>query len=319
MPERPRRPCENRLHGERRPPPATPAARLGAAGRAASPSAVRRVSFSRRTRAQRDRVTTTARAGDASPGTVAAFDLDGTLTTGGSVVPFLVAVRGLLPVVGALLATLPRLASAAVAGGSRADSAKESLFIRLLGGLPARRVDQVAASFAERHLRRRLRADALARLEWHRSEGHAVVLVSASPECYVRRIGELLEVDGVVATRLAVDAAGLLTGRYEGKNCRGAEKYARTMTWLRTSSLAGNGRPQPVLWAYGNSRGDLRLLDAADHGVNAGRLGRLGRLRRYPSLAAVAGGSATARTAEPVTRGTPPRPPRGPRSSRRTS
>ena len=42
-----------------------------------------------------------------------------------------------------------------------------------------------------------------------------------------------------------------------------------------------------MLWAYGNSRGDLRLLNAADHGVDAGRLGPLGRLRHFPRLAEV--------------------------------
>ena len=42
-----------------------------------------------------------------------------------------------------------------------------------------------------------------------------------------------------------------------------------------------------MLWAYGNSRGDLRLLNAADHGVDAGKLGPLGRLRRFPRLAQV--------------------------------
>ena len=38
------------------------------------------------------------------------------------------------------------------------------------------------------------------------------------------------------------------------------------------------------LWAYGNSRGDLRMLRAADTGVNVGRLGRLGRLRDFKGL-----------------------------------
>jgi phosphatidylglycerophosphatase C len=121
------------------------------------------------------------------------------------------------------------------------------------------------------------------RLEWHRSRGHRVVIVSASPEAYVRTIGELLGADGVLATRLAVGGGGLLTGRYEGKNCRGAEKFARLSGWMRAQGLGG-GDAQPVLWAYGNGRGDLRLLNAADHGVNAGRLGRFGRLHRFPSL-----------------------------------
>jgi phosphoserine phosphatase len=110
------------------------------------------------------------------------------------------------------------------------------------------------------------------------------VVVSASLECYVRPAAELLGADAALATRLAV-SGDLLTGRYEGKNCRGAEKYTRVMGWIRSQ---GFGAAQPVLWAYGNSRGDHRLLEAADHGVDAGRLGPLGRLRRYPRLAEVA-------------------------------
>ncbi len=128
------------------------------------------------------------------------------------------------------------------------------------------------------------------RLEWHRRQGHHTVIVSASPECYVSPAGEELGVDGVVATRLAVGGGGLLTGGYEGKNCRGAEKYARLVGHLRSLGLlSNNGGEQPVLWAYGNSRGDLRLLNAADHGVDAGRLGPLGALRRFPRLSEVVG------------------------------
>jgi hypothetical protein len=103
----------------------------------------------------------------------------------------------------------------------------------------------------------------------------------------------------VVATRLALGGGGLLTGGYEGKNCRGAEKYARLVVHLRGRGLlSSNGGEQPVLWAYGNSRGDLRLLNAADHGVDAGRLGRFGRLRRFPRLADVAASARVHRDAD---------------------
>jgi phosphatidylglycerophosphatase C len=218
---------------------------------------------------------------------VAAFDFDGTLTRGGSVFPFLIRVRGLLPVLWATLKGLPALTKAAVVGGTAADSAKEALFGRLLGGQSSAGVDRAATAFARRHLSRHLRPEVVRRLEWHRAQGHRVVIVSASPECYVTVAGRELGVDGVVATRLAVGGGGLLTGRYEGKNCRGAEKYARVAGWMRANGVWGNGTGQPVLWAYGNSRGDLRLLEAADHPVNVGRLGRLGRLRHFPGLAEV--------------------------------
>jgi phosphatidylglycerophosphatase C len=222
--------------------------------------------------------------------TVAVFDFDGTLTDGGSVFAFLVAVRGLLPALGAVVRTSPSLVRGALFGGSAADKGKERLFRRLLAGLPERNVDRQGRAFAESHLRKHLRPDMEARLKWHQAEGHRVVIVSASPECYVEPAGELLGVDGVLATRLAVDGTGRLTGFYEGKNCRGAEKYARVVGWLRANGLAGAGQAQAVLWAYGNSRGDAWLLGAADHAVDAGHLGRLGALRRFPTLAAVEAG-----------------------------
>jgi phosphatidylglycerophosphatase C len=222
-----------------------------------------------------------------SPTTVAAFDFDGTLTDGGSVLPFLVSLRAART---ALLATVrcsPQLMYAALVGGTAADAAKEKLFILLLGGLPVAEVDRVSAAFAARHMARKLRAGAARRLEWHQAQGHHVVIVSASPECYVRVAGTILGVDGAVATRLAVGSDGRLTGGYDGKNCRGAEKLRRLIGHLEAQELMRSDGSRPELWAYGNSRGDLRLLEAADHGVNVGKLGRWGRLRGFPRLADV--------------------------------
>jgi HAD superfamily hydrolase (TIGR01490 family) len=230
--------------------------------------------------------------GQPSPGraTVAAFDFDGTLTDGGSVLPFLVALRGLWPVLRAVMRLSPELLRSGIVGGTAADEAKEKLFMRLLGGLPVDEVDRRAAEFAHRHLQRHLRADVRHRLDWHRKQGHYTVIVSASPECYISPAGAELGVDGVVATRLAVGGGGLLTGGYEGKNNRGAEKYSRLVGHLRAVGPPPDpSGEQPILWAYGNSRGDLRLLAAADHAVDVSRLGRFGRLHRFPRLAQVTG------------------------------
>ena len=218
--------------------------------------------------------------------TVAAFDFGGTLVHGGSVFPFLVGLRSVWPVLRAAFRLSPALLRAAITGGTAADEVKEKLFMRLLGGLAVTELERRSAVFAHRHLRKHLREDTRRRLEWHQRQGHYTVIVSASPECYVSPAGEELGVDGVVATRLAVGGGGLLTGGYEGKNCRGAEKYARLVGRIRSRGLlSNNGGEQPVLWAYGDGRGDLRLLDAADRGVDAGRLGPLGRLRHFPRLA----------------------------------
>lgn len=212
-------------------------------------------------------------------GDVAAFDFDGTLTNGGSVFDFLAAVSGRQAVLRASAALAPRLAHAALVGGSVADETKQELFVRVLGGVDAGRLDQVGAEFAVRHLAAHVRPEVRRRLDWHRGRGDKVVVVSASPDAYVTVAAERLVADGAIATRLEVDDAGRLTGRYDGGNCRGEEKIRRLRLWM-----AESGTGEARLWAYGNSRGDLRMLRAADTGVNVGRLGRFGRLRDFKGL-----------------------------------
>jgi phosphatidylglycerophosphatase C len=220
---------------------------------------------------------------------VAAFDFDGTLTRGGSVWSFLVALRGRRRVLAAAAVLAGRLALAALLGGRWADAAKEALFRHTLAGLPADDVQRVADAFGRAHLRRRGRGETRRRMEWHRARGHRLVIVSASPEWYLEAVGEELKVDGVVATRLAVGADGRLTGSYDGNNCRGEEKLRRVREWIGGAVEDGAA---PFLWAYGNSRGDRRLLAAADLGVDAGRLGRFGALRGFRRLADLPGDDA---------------------------
>jgi phosphatidylglycerophosphatase C len=223
---------------------------------------------------------------------VAAFDVDGTLTHSGSVFAWLSAVAGLRSAAAASARLSPRLGLAALRGGETADVTKEQLFESLLRGRRVEEVAQASVAFAERHLAKHLRTDTKARLDWHRAKGHRVVLVSASPELYVGRIGELVGADGVVATRLAVDGSGVLTGHYDGRNCRGAEKFSRVTSWMRAEGLLGSSEQMPCLWAYGNSRGDLRLLRAADRGVSCAKLGPLSRLSGFATLGEVVAQSA---------------------------
>src|SRR4029079_10087350 len=116
--------------------------------------------------------------------------------------------------------------------------------------------EPVVVEYAEHVIARQVRPDVRARADWHRAEGHALVIVSASPELYLVPIGRLFGSDAVRGTRLEVDAAGRLSGRLDGRNVRGPEKVARLRAHL------GDGPVQ--LWAYGDSTGDRELLALAD-------------------------------------------------------
>src|SRR5665647_2409929 len=123
---------------------------------------------------------------------IAAFDFDGTVTTGGSVFGFLSAVTGRRLVVVASIALSPRLAHAALAGGTVADETKERLFQRVLAGVETSHLDTASIEFAKGHLASHLRADVHRRFIWHQQRGDHTVIVSASPESYVREAGRLL-------------------------------------------------------------------------------------------------------------------------------
>lgn len=205
------------------------------------------------------RLTTLARQepGSGHPGReVAAFDFDKTLIGGDSFLPFLALAVGRVRV-GRALATLgPRIAAALLGAGGR-DAAKAALVDRLLKGFPADRLAEIGQSYA-RVLADRLRPDMLERVEWHRGQGHRLVIVSASLTVYLEPLAEIRHFDQVLATALEVGADGLLTGRLLGANVRGREKVGRLSEWLAGDSCR--------IWAYGNRGGDRFLLSAADHG-----------------------------------------------------
>lgn len=184
---------------------------------------------------------------------VAAFDFDGTLVGGDSLLPFLrVVLGGRAPA--AFATAAPRMAAAYRHGGR--DAAKAALLSRLLAGVPAAPVDTAGAAYGRR-LATRVRPAMRTCLEDHRRAGHRLVLVSASLATYLEPFAAEVGIPEVIATRLEVGAGGLLTGRLLGANVRGEEKAAR----LR--ALLGDGEVE--LWAYGNSDGDRAMLAMADH------------------------------------------------------
>jgi HAD superfamily hydrolase (TIGR01490 family) len=206
-----------------------------------------------------------------APRTVAAFDLDGTLTRHDTLVPFLMRVRGRNAVAGALTAAAPVLLRAA-AGRATRQRAKEALLIRTLNGWWLDELRPVAEEYAHDVVEKELRPDRVARLRWHQEQGHDVLLVSASPELYVAAVGRLLGCTAVLASRLELDRRGRVTGRLFGDNVRGAEKERLLREWL--------GAAPARLWAYGDSDGDTEMLAMADVGV---RLGGREKLSRAPA------------------------------------
>jgi phosphatidylglycerophosphatase C len=194
--------------------------------------------------------------------TIAAFDVDGTLTRRDTVLPFLATVSGWRAVAAALAADWRGVAHAAIANVGR-DEAKATLVGATLEGVPFRDVEDAGERFADRVFARGMRADVVARLLRHQRRGHTIIVISAGLDVYVRPLADHLGIEHVFATRLEVGDDGRCTGRLDGPNVRGKEKVACLANFL--------GSNPATVWAYGNSSDDAHLLAEADTGILIGR------------------------------------------------
>jgi len=192
--------------------------------------------------------------------TVAAFDVDGTVTDRDCVVPFMRLVTGARRIVPRLIARPDRLVPA-VARRDR-DEIKALAADAAFRGHDYGDLTRLGDSFAKSVHEGWLRSDTMETLNAHLAAHDRVVLVSASFEVYLRPLGRLLGVDGVLGTRLLV-RDGVATGALDGPNCRGPEKVRRLHEWIGIE-FGGDDAGRVRLVAYGDSPGDRELLADAD-------------------------------------------------------
>jgi HAD superfamily hydrolase (TIGR01490 family) len=122
--------------------------------------------------------------------------------------------------------------------------------------------------------------EAVTVIEEHHRAGRDVIIVSASGAEIVEPIGELLGVDDVIASRLAVQG-----GRYTGEIQFYA--YAANKAEAMRTLAAQRGYDLASSYAYSDSMTDLPMLEAVGHPhvVNPDReLRRLARDRGWPVL-----------------------------------
>ena len=186
--------------------------------------------------------------------TVAAFDVDNTLTVRDCVVPFMKSVGGVSRLSKVLFSDLGTTFQS-IRRRDR-DSLKMKFVEGIFAGKDSREVESLGIQFASKVADKWLRSDVATRMRWHQEQGHVVILVSASLGAYLHPLGDLLEVDAVLCTELE-EKDGFLTGKLVGQNCRGKEKASRVQKWCQDSGIA----TEDLVYAYGDSSGDTELLE----------------------------------------------------------
>jgi len=186
---------------------------------------------------------------------IAFFDFDGTVTTKDTLLEFIKYSRGTLPFYAGFLLKSPYLAAYKLKLIPN-QTAKEKVLTYFFKGMPLDEFQLKCEGFALEILPGLLRKSALEEIRELQQKGIDVVIVSASPENWIRQWASSIHAS-LIATRLELKD-GKLTGNILDKNCYGEEKVRRIKEVYHLNEYQD-------IYAYGDSSGDKPMLSLAKY------------------------------------------------------
>jgi len=185
---------------------------------------------------------------------LALFDFDGTITTDDSLIKFIRFVVGDTKFIWGMALLFPMLTAYKLKLIPN-YKAKQMMLSYFFKGMSEEKFMQVAKEYSLKRIDTILRPKAMEKIAWHKEQGHKVVIVSASMECWLKPWCNENNLD-LIATKLEIKN-GIVTGNFLSKNCYGIEK-------ANSVNEVYDLNDYDHIYAYGDSRGDKELLALAD-------------------------------------------------------
>lgn len=185
---------------------------------------------------------------------IALFDFDGTITTNDSLIKFIQYAVGNFKTAWGMFILSPMLIKYKLKLIPN-DKAKQLMLSYFFKGMDEQKFTNLAENFSLKHIDTMLRPKAMEKIAWHKNQGHKIVIVSASIECWLKPWCDKNNLD-LIATKLE-RKNGIVTGKFQTKNCYGSEKVIRVKEVYNLSNY-------DHIYAYGDSQGDWELLNLAD-------------------------------------------------------
>lgn len=184
---------------------------------------------------------------------LALFDFDGTITTRESFPDFIrLAVNPRRLALGKPL--FAPLIIGYRLGIVPATLVRASIVKFAFGGVAEEGISNTGRAFARDVLPQLLRQEAMQRIHWHKARGDTVVVVSGGFDMY---LSHWCSQHGLALLCSKLESAGgVLTGRYLGAQCAGAEKCRRVRERYDVAGF-------PKVYAYGDTSEDFAMLEMA--------------------------------------------------------
>ena len=184
---------------------------------------------------------------------LALFDFDGTITKDDSLLKFIRFVVGDVRFVFGLVVLSPILVAYKLKLIPN-YKAKQYMLSWFFKGMSKEAFLKVANEYSLVHIDKILRPKAIEKINWHKNQGHKVVVVSASIEFWLRPWCEKNGLE-LIATKLEIKD-DIVTGKLLSKNCYGVEKVNRIKEIYNLKDFE-------YIYSYGDSSGDKQMLELA--------------------------------------------------------
>ncbi|MEW5820959.1 MAG: HAD-IB family hydrolase [Cyanobacteriota bacterium] len=190
--------------------------------------------------------------------TIAAFDFDDTITKKCTFVDIIIYSKGLLNFLLGMSTLLPDVILYKM-GFLSNYLVKKKMFTKFFAGQTIEDFKLLCNEYSTNKIDEMILTKAKNQIEWHKSKGHKLVIVTASIEDWIKPWAINNGFDDVLSTKVQIKN-GILTGDFENKNCYGKEKVRRFLEKYPD-------RSNYYLYAYGDSDGDKDLLRYADESL----------------------------------------------------
>ena len=189
------------------------------------------------------------------PNNLALFDFDGTITKRDSFIELIKYYKGLTYFYTGLILLSPFLLLYK-AKIIKNWWTKELVFTYFFKNEPYKVFKNNCRKFSLNVIPELIKPPALEALKNHINKGDRIIIITASFEDVLADWCESMHLE-LLGTKISIKE-GLITGKIDGKNCYGIEKVIRLNQYIDISQFS-------EIYAYGDSKGDIPMLEIANH------------------------------------------------------
>lgn len=186
---------------------------------------------------------------------IAIFDFDKTITAKHTFIRFLQYMYGKPYYIYSILLLLPSMVLYKM-GVYNLMELREKAIKRYYKGIEEEKYLALCRKFVKGYINNWLLEEAIERIKWHKSQKHELVLLSNSPEEYLKIWASQFGFDYVMGSKFEfINGKG--TGKLVGDHCFGKEKVTRLKKEIQDLD-------EYYIYGYGDSEGDEAFLKISD-------------------------------------------------------